>query len=136
MKPVVVHCSDTPNGRPHNAADIHQWHREFGWAGIGYHYVILLDGTIEKGRPDFWEGSHCRGHNEKIGICLIGRDKFTRAQEIALSHLLSDLGFSDRSATVDKLYSHYDLDCRKTCPNFDVVAWWSTGVYQWPLLED
>ncbi len=135
MKHVVVHCSDTPNGRHHTAEDIHRWHREFGWAGIGYHYVILLDGTVEKGRPDFWEGSHCRGHNEKLGICLIGRDKFTEAQEEALLFLLTRLGFDGTPSTYKKLFSHYELDSKKTCPNFDVRAWWSTP-YLWPLLEE
>ncbi len=131
MRHVVIHCSDTPNGRHHTAEDIHKWHREFGWAGIGYHYVILLDGTVEKGRPDFWEGSHCRGHNEKLGICLIGRDKFTEAQEQALYLLLKGLG-----VVCDTMHNHYGLDDKKSCPNFDAWSWYWTDVYQWPLLEE
>ena len=136
MKPAIVHCSDTPNGRHHTAEDIHRWHREFGWAGIGYHYVIRLDGVVEEGRPDFWEGSHCFGHNEKIGICLIGRDKFTEAQEDALNSLLVRLGFKRRTSNCHDLYSHWQLDSKKTCPNFDVREWFVSDVYQWPLLEE
>lgn len=32
---IIVHCSATPNGRPHNAADIDRWHKERGFDRIG-----------------------------------------------------------------------------------------------------
>ena len=49
--------------------DIDIWHRERGFAMIGYHYVIFR-GTLLHGRPVIYEGAHCKGHNEKIGICI------------------------------------------------------------------
>ena len=30
-----------------SAEEIDQWHKNDGWVGIGYHYVIRKDGTIE-----------------------------------------------------------------------------------------
>lgn len=39
---------------------------------IGYHYVILPDGTVQEGRPERCQGSHARGYNSYLGICLIG----------------------------------------------------------------
>ncbi len=39
---------------------------------IGYHYVILPDGTIQAGRPEHCQGAHARGYNTYIGVCLIG----------------------------------------------------------------
>lgn len=42
---------------------------------IGYHYLIRADGTVEKGRPDFIRGAHCRAQNmnfRSIGIALTG----------------------------------------------------------------
>ncbi len=41
---------------------------------IAYHYVILPDGTVERGRPEECWGSHTRSffYNRWIGICLIG----------------------------------------------------------------
>src|SRR5262249_46038561 len=30
---------------------------------IGYHYLILPDGRLEKGRPERCQGSHTRGYN-------------------------------------------------------------------------
>lgn len=121
---IVVHCSDTPNGRWHDAADIDRWHKERGWAGIGYHFAILLDGTVESGRPLDTPGAHVRGYNdESIGICLIGRDEYTDAQLRSLEGLVIAMKSNHRQADV---VAHYDLDDHgKTCPNFNVMEWWS-----------
>ncbi|WP_080443893.1 peptidoglycan recognition protein family protein [Clostridium botulinum] len=53
---------------------IHNMHKnENGWAGIGYHYYIRLDGTIYKGRPDNAIGAHCQGANTNtLGIAFEG----------------------------------------------------------------
>ena len=39
---IIVHCSATPEGRDVSVADIDRWHRERGFDGIGYHYVVYL----------------------------------------------------------------------------------------------
>jgi len=53
--------------------DIHSWHLNNGWSGIGYHYFIRKDGSIYKGRPDGAIGSHCQGSNTNtLGICFEG----------------------------------------------------------------
>lgn len=116
---VVIHCSDSPNDNDRvDAATIHKWHVEQGWSGIGYHYVIDRDGTVENGRPDYWIGAHVKGHNAtSIGICLVGRDEFTEPQWASLWEL---------TAKLVQLYGdvrfagHRELDPNKTCPNFDV----------------
>lgn len=70
---IIVHCSATPEGKNFNANDIDRWHKERGFDCIGYHYVIDLDGTIEKGRPIEKVGAHVKGHNSNsIGVCYIG----------------------------------------------------------------
>jgi N-acetylmuramoyl-L-alanine amidase len=70
---LVLHCAATINTRPYNAFDIDEWHLDRGWSGIGYHYVVLLDGTIQKGRWVDYSGAHVKGHNSHtIGICYIG----------------------------------------------------------------
>ena len=53
---------------------IHNMHKnENGWAGIGYHYYIRLDGSIYKGRPDNAIGAHCQGCNTNtLGISFEG----------------------------------------------------------------
>ena len=73
--------SGDPNGIVlHHAAavkcsveDVHRWHQGKGWAGIGYHFFVRKDGTVYRGRPENWVGSHTVGHNStKLGICAEG----------------------------------------------------------------
>ena len=55
------------------AEQIHQWHLNNGWAGIGYHFVIRKSGRIERGRPQWAIGSHAYGANsDSLGIQLSG----------------------------------------------------------------
>jgi len=115
MIKAVIHCSDSPQGRGDNAETIHNWHLERGWDGIGYHYVILEDGTIENGRPEYWKGSHAKGYNDAVGICLIGDDKFTHSQFIALEGLLKGHGYKH-----NEVVGHYAVNKEKSCPNFNV----------------
>ena len=89
IKLLVVHCSDTENGEDLDAKDIHKMHLSFGWDGIGYHKIINRSGLVENGRPEYWIGAHVKGKNEvSLGVCLIGRDKFTKEQFISLEKVL------------------------------------------------
>ncbi len=69
---IIVHCSATKAGQDFTAADIDRWHRERGFNGIGYHYVICLDGKLEKGRDVALAGAHCKkvGMNEVSGYVI------------------------------------------------------------------
>ncbi|MGL5766641.1 MAG: peptidoglycan recognition protein family protein, partial [Sarcina sp.] len=52
---------------------IHQMHLNNGWSGIGYHFVVRQNGTIERGRPENKMGAHCVNANTgRIGICFPG----------------------------------------------------------------
>ena len=94
---VIIHCSATPEGRDISLDTIRQWHIKRGWSDIGYHYVILINGTIQEGRPVERAGAHCKGHNaNSIGVCYVGgvdedmkpKDTRTAAQKIAMQKLL------------------------------------------------
>lgn len=56
------------------AATIHTWHKNRGWSGIGYHFVIRADGAIERGRPEHTVGAHAgpEGNPDSIGVVLTG----------------------------------------------------------------
>ena len=124
---IVVHCSATPENKSSTVADIDRWHRQRGFAQIGYHYVIYLDGTIHKGRPIELVGAHCQGHNShSIGICYIGglaadnktpKDTRTSAQKQSLLALLKELRAKFPSA---KIHGHRDY-AAKACPSFDAT---------------
>jgi len=131
---IIVHCSDSNWG---SALVIDSWHRQRGWKGCGYHFIIgngetspqasgyltCMDGHIEAGRPISQPGAHCRGHNKRsIGICLIGKDSFTEAQFKSLIMLVSEL----RSEFGDIPVRPHSRYANKTCPSFnvaDVLAW-------------
>jgi len=52
---------------------IHKWHRDKGWAGIGYNFYIRKDGAIYKGRGWEYTGAHTSNYNSiSIGICFEG----------------------------------------------------------------
>ena len=122
IKTIVVHCSDTPDNQQIKAVDIHEMHLGFGWDGIGYHKVILRDGIIENGRPEFWVGAHVKGKNsETLGVCLIGRENFTIAQFDTLEKILIDWKLKFK---IKKIMGHRDIiKTHKTCPNFNVNQW-------------
>lgn len=114
---IVIHCSDSPH-RGDTAEDVHRWHKERGWSGIGYHYVIREDGTVDLGRPHYWTGAHVAGHNTgSLGICLLGTTEFTEDQFRSLRSLLKFLKADYPEA---KILGHRDLNPNKTCPNFNV----------------
>ena len=93
---------------------------EKGWNGIGYHFVIKLDGEIEVGRPIYWIGSHAWGHNRRsIGICLIGTDKFTPEQNKSLRKLINEL---QELEPIVKVMGHNEISNR-ICPGFNVQEW-------------
>lgn len=143
---IVIHCSATREGQDHDAADIDRWHKAQGWAGIGYHYCVKLDGTVERGRPEGLMGSHVRGHNARtIGVVYIGgvaangvtpKDTRTEAQKKGLGSIVDELlkryphakvcGHRDLSPDKDgdgKVEPHEWL---KACPSFDVAEWMRT----------
>jgi N-acetylmuramoyl-L-alanine amidase len=128
---IIVHCSATQEGRDLNAAEINRWHLKRGFNGIGYHYVILLDGTIEYGRSIYKQGAHVKGENKgSIGICYIGgvesergpngkwiaKDTRTPEQKESLLLLLKTLKKMHHEATI---HGHNEF-AAKACPCFNV----------------
>ena len=119
---LVVHCSDTENNLNFTATDIHKMHLGFGWDGIGYHKIIQRSGKVENGRPEYWIGAHVKAKNEiSLGVCLIGRDYFTKKQFVSLERILRKWKTLYPNS---KIIGHKDTGhTKKTCPNFDVIAW-------------
>lgn len=122
---IILHCSATKEGQNFKAKDIDAWHKQRGFKGIGYHYVIDLDGTVETGRPEDEIGAHCLNHNARsIGICYIGglgttgkaKDTRTPQQKAALVKLVADLKLKYPNATV---HGHNEF-ANKACPCFTV----------------
>lgn len=119
---IVVHCADTPDTLDVGRKEIDAWHKAKGWNGIGYHYVVRRDGTIEVGRLETVVGAHVEGHNaNSIGVCWVGRDKPAKPQYAAMVALLRDL-LERYDLGVSCVFGHRELNHGKTCPNLDLAA--------------
>ncbi len=119
IKFLVVHCSDTPDNNDIGAIEIHKMHIGFGWEGIGYHKIIRRNGFIENGRPEFWIGAHVYGINHlSLGVCLIGRNKFSDHQYLSLENILRR--WKDKYPNAE-IKGHCEvIETDKTCPNFNI----------------
>jgi N-acetyl-anhydromuramyl-L-alanine amidase AmpD len=144
---IVIHCTASREGQDVRASDIDKMHKERGFAMIGYHFVIDLDGTIEVGRPISRDGAHCntagtsgKAYNKhSIGIVYVGgldrkgnpKDTRTIAQKKALVKLVFEL--MDKYPNIQEVIGHRDAspdkngdgkissnEWIKQCPCFDV----------------
>ena len=124
---IVIHHTGE-NDIDASAEQIHQWHKAAPnyWVGIGYHYVIRKDGTIERGRPEWAIGSHAYGENSHtIGIHLSG--DFEQAEPTAeqiekCAMLIADI--ADRYGLPidrDTIVGHGEL-MATTCPGTNLQA--------------
>lgn len=145
---IVIHCSATRAGQDVHAADIDKWHKERGFAMIGYNYVIDLDGTVEAGRPLSMDGAHCNTaglsgqsyNRHSIGICYVGgldengnpADTRTPEQKLSMTNLVNKLC---GEYPITEIIGHRDAspdrngdgvisrnEWIKQCPCFDVRA--------------
>lgn len=55
---LVIHHTGNAVDDDMSARQIHRSHKNNGWTGIGYHYVVRKDGSIERGRPHWSVGAH------------------------------------------------------------------------------
>lgn len=135
-KGVVIHHSAIPEIETVNANYIDQIHKLRGFGAfywgrtyhIGYHYVILRDGSVQQGRPEHLKGAHTLGHNDYIGICLIGDFESSENADGAVGQLLPtsaqlqslkglvrtlQLRYEIRPT---QIFRHRDLDPNTKCP--------------------
>lgn len=139
---IVIHHAGFPDAdKDSSAEEIHKFHQEVnGWAGIGYHYVIRKDGTIEQGRKPLAVGAHAYQHNKNsVGICVAGNfdiGKPNREQMDSLKLLTAWLcqryklnpmkkgvivghrNLNDTDCPGDNLYSKLD-EIRRYCRDFE-----------------
>ena len=122
---IIIHCSATPEGKEFSVDDIRRWHLQRGFADIGYHFVIYLDGSVHVGRPLAKASAHCKGHNaHSVGVCYIGgceahsqkpKDTRTEEQKRSLVRLITELRQQFPNASV---HGHREF-ANKACPSFN-----------------
>lgn len=126
IKYIVVHCTASPEGKDFSARDIDGWHKNRGWSGIGYNYVVRLSGMVELGRDVDQVPAHVKGHNSNsIGVVYVGgvdshgnpKDTRTPEQKEALLKLLKELKGLYPKAVIQ---GHRDFSgVVKACPSFN-----------------
>ena len=127
---ILIHHSASDSG---SAAQFDKWHKQQGWDGLGYHFVIDngrggTDGRVEVGYRwrDQLTGAHCRQasrddnywNEHTIGICLVGNFEQhtpTPAQYESLAQLTHFLQRRYNIPTY-KIRGHRDIVSSTACP--------------------
>lgn len=113
---IILHHSASTFG---DGPTFHGWHVNQGWVGVGYHFIVLKDGTVQRGRPETAIGSHTKGHNSNsIGICSVGdyhtkEKEMPAAQKEALVELIKYI--REKYSPSMKIYGHRDFNAT-SCP--------------------
>ena len=133
---VVVHWTETPTNKNIGSEELNEIHLKSGLKGIGYHYVIRRDGSIQRGRPVNIEGDHAlvNDHNKRsIGIVFVGGinvpsgtpnlenfvsvQSLTRSQFNSFDHFCR--AFYSRFSG-GQIIGHNDIDTNEEDPGFNV----------------
>jgi N-acetyl-anhydromuramyl-L-alanine amidase AmpD len=136
---IVIHHAALPpslGGRKVDVEYLDAAHRQRGfrifyWGRfyyVGYHYIILPDGTVQQGRPERSRGAHTTGNNSFIGVCLVGDFSArhpergggettgpTAAQMHALVELINRLRGS-YGIPLERVVRHRDVNADSRCP--------------------
>lgn len=123
MKPtgIVIHHSLTKDGKAVDWDSIKRYHiEEKGWADIGYHAgVERIDGILTSltGRPINQTGAHCLGHNDMIGICIVGNFDLAPPDDDMLRYAaVVTAGYLRMfSLDVSDIHRHHEY-AEKSCP--------------------
>lgn len=137
---LIIHCSDTPEGREVSKKDIEKWHmspkpKGNGWDRLGYSDMIHLNGELENLTPynedDYISSNEMTWgaagiNNQSRHICVVGgrtkdnskpKNTLNQKQAKTLANYCKDFVAKHPE---DKIGGHYHFSDYKSCPNFDV----------------
>ena len=133
---VVVHWTDTYSNKNIGSEELNRTHIELGINGIGYHYVIRRDGSLQRGRPVNVKGDHAseNGHDEySIGLAFVGGinapsgtdfpTTYRSASSLTLSQMNTFREFCQafyNRFPGGQILGHNDVDQFEQDPGFDV----------------
>ena len=135
----VVHWTETFKNQNLTAENIHEWHVDKGYTGIGYHYIIQRDGKLQRGRPLNLIGDHAPefNHNQySIGIAFVGGfncstltknpNRFLSSESFTQSQWTTFGMFCEAFYTVlpaGQAWGHNNVSNLNTDPGFDVPGY-------------
>jgi len=104
---------------------------------IGYHYVILPDGTIQQGRPELCRGAHAHSvvrdkqrieYNDKyLGICLIGNFSWKKSRRLGPSVAPTRSQVEATICLIEKLIDKYNIPLENVLRHRDVNQTYCPG---------
>ncbi len=122
-KRIILHHAESSRC---TADDIHQWHIDRGWFGIGYHFFVRKDGSVYRGRPENTVGAHASGANsDSIGICAEGKymtETMPDVQKQSIIELCSYLMNKYGISTIRKHKEVTSTDCPGNNYPFDEIV--------------
>lgn len=128
---IILHCSASVEGVDLCAEDIRAMHCNpvskggRGWLFPGYHYVVRIEGAVERLLDEQLVANGVKGYNQhSIHVCYVGglnkkgkpANTLTPAQYASIKQLLADLKKRYPQAT---LHGHNEF-ANKACPCFRV----------------
>jgi hypothetical protein len=134
---VVVHWTETPTNKNIGSEEINETHLESGLNGIGYHYVIRRDGSLQRGRPVNLQGQHADDHDTRsIAVVFVGGinvpsetrniEDFISVQSLTRSQFNTFDHFCRAFYNTypgGQILGHSDIDDLANDPGFDVRAY-------------
>lgn len=99
-----------------SAEDIHRWHKQKGWSGAGYHFLVRKDGSIYRMRPEDKVGAHAYGSNyNSIGICAEGKYQEETMPEVQKNSIVELCKYLCNKYSISTIQKHSDV-CATSCP--------------------
>ena len=134
---IVVHWTDSYTNKNIGSEEINENHIQLGLSkGIGYHYVIRRDGSLQRGRPVNIEGEHAEinGHDQySIAIAFVGGINAPSGTEFSTSYRSASSLTNAQMNTFKEfcqafynrfpggqILGHNDIDQSEEDPGFDV----------------
>jgi len=120
---IAIHHTGSPEDDDLSSPELHRMHLNNGWWGMGYHFNIRKNGTVELGTPLETVGAHAYEHNyNTIGIHVAGnfeQVKPTMKQLDSLERLVADLA-RDYHITINDqtVAGHRHFNSDTACPGY------------------
>lgn len=125
-KSVVVHISDSDHMTPY---ECNEWHRERGWEGCGYNFVVEPDGILYVARGYEKVGAHVRGFNARsLGFCFVTKDRASPEQLKTFRAWLNQT--REMYDIRNNIWPHFRFTDKKRCPGAVWHQLRATGVVE------
>lgn len=110
---LILHHAEA---RTCSAEDIHCWHKQNGWSGAGYHFLVRKNGTVYRLRPENKIGAHAKGANSNsLGICFEGSYQTETMPDAQIDAGKELVAYLKKKYVITKVQRHSDV-CSTSCP--------------------